>query len=94
MAIGKLDAAETEVNQALRLHPAYREAKLLLAELSVKRNRPEEAVSRLEVLIRDDSTYPEAFRMLAQIYQTFHLDSVKGRTYLEQYDRLRNVANP
>jgi Tfp pilus assembly protein PilF len=88
LALGNLANAKTEIETALQLHPSYLDAQVALAELSARQNRPDEAISHLEKIIQLNPTYAHGYGALAQVYRTFHLDSVRASQYLQRYREL------
>jgi tetratricopeptide (TPR) repeat protein len=64
----QLDAAEGEFQKALRLHPTYWEARLAMSQISLSRNRPQEAIYRLNELVRDNPGFLVGYQTLEQIY--------------------------
>lgn len=66
--IGEFDRAEEEFRKALNLYPDYWIAKFALAQVSVRRGRPAEAIGRLEQLIAANPVMLPAYQSLAQVY--------------------------
>ena len=66
MKLGRLDAAEGMLKQAVSLGAESR-APLLLAELSILQGRPEYAKEMLEESLRRNPTYGPAMRLLARL---------------------------
>ena len=85
---GNLKRASEEVQTALRLHPQYWEAHAASAEISLKENRPGEAVNTLEALIKTNPSYANGYRLLAGVYQSAYHDSVKSLRYLGRYNEI------
>lgn len=90
LALGNLEKADGEVRAALRLHPQYWDAQSTLAEISIRRSRPDEAIAILENLVRDNPAYATGYKQLARIYESARGDSLKARQYQERYDRVRD----
>ncbi len=88
LATSKLDRAEAEFNTAIKLHPSYWDAELGLAQLTLKKNKPQEAVARIETIVQQNPKYVPGYRLLAQVYRSYHLDSAKADFYLRQYNQL------
>jgi tetratricopeptide (TPR) repeat protein len=88
LSVGKLDGAEAELTKALHLHPDYWDARLGLAQLCVNRGRPQEAVARLDTIVQQNPSYAPGYGLLARIYKTSRLDSVKAEQYLRRYQEL------
>ena len=55
--------------------------------ISEKRNHPDEAIILLDELVRDNPSYAEGYRMLAEMYGSTRRDSLKATQYLERYNR-------
>ncbi|MBI4549141.1 MAG: tetratricopeptide repeat protein [Ignavibacteriae bacterium] len=85
---GNLDKAEAALETALRLHPDLWDAQCTLAEIAALRGKPREAVERLESVVQKNPSYAEGYRVLAEVYRAFHLDSVKSTEYLQRYQQL------
>jgi len=60
---------------------------LLQAEIDVKRKAPQDAIATLNGLLERNPEYVDAYRMMAQVYRSFDLDSAKGLHYLEEYNK-------
>ena len=88
MMAGNLEEAEGELNAALRLHPDLHDAQLALAEIAMKRNQPRDAIIRLENVVQSNPSYAPGYAALAQLYTTFHLDSMKADGYARRYREL------
>ena len=88
LAVGALDKAESELKTALQLNSKYWDAQLSLAQVNAKRNQPREAISQLESIVQENPGYIQSYRALAQVYQTFHLDSTKASYYLQRYNEI------
>jgi tetratricopeptide (TPR) repeat protein len=87
-AAGKLERAEQEFRAALQLHPTLWDAQLEIALIAVKKNQLTDAITQLESLIKINPSLAAGYQTLAQIYQTFHLDSLKAIEYLQQFNQL------
>lgn len=93
-AIGKLDDAERELRTAMDLHPSYWDAQVVFAQLAARRNKPGEAIAQLETIVTKNPSCASAYRALADIYASFHIDSVKSRLYLQRSHTLTQEVTP
>ena len=86
---GNLGKASEEVQTALRLHPQYWDAQSASAEISIRENKPGEAVNTLEALIKNNPSYANGYKQLAGVYQFAYHDSAKSLRYLGRYNEIR-----
>ncbi|MBI2620160.1 MAG: tetratricopeptide repeat protein [Ignavibacteriales bacterium] len=91
MMIGRLDQAEEELNKALELHPTNWEARFALAQVSLRRNRPREAIGRLEQLTKDKPDMVPAYQALAQIYAQTG-DTARARLLVDEFHKRNKQA--
>lgn len=87
-ASGRFDDAENALKTAEQLQPSSSLSRLVSAEIAARRSQPERAVAILDSLVRLRPEYPQAYLMLSQVYQAFHLDSLKAVGYHDRYVQL------
>ena len=83
---GQLDDAEREYRTALTLQPDLWDARFSQADVAVRRQRPDEAITRLEELVADNPEYVAGYQALAQLYSRFHNDAEKATYYLLRFN--------
>jgi len=81
---GQLDAAEMEIKNALHLHSTYWEARLGMAQVLLRRNHPQEAVTELRNLVQMNPRMVAAYQTLEQIYAQLG-DTASARWSREQF---------
>ncbi len=85
---GNMDRGQQELQRAIDLNPQYWDARFTLAEVAARLNRWSEARERLEVLLREDPTYVQAYGLLSDAYRQSG-DSTRADEYLLKYDELK-----
>ncbi len=88
LGTGNPDEAARQFNEALRLNPDFIEARIGLAQVATSRGEKNEAVNRLNAIISEYPDFPATYRVIADVYRTFGLDSLKAREYMSTYNRL------
>ncbi|MEX1140188.1 MAG: hypothetical protein WEF53_12650 [Bacteroidota bacterium] len=81
---GQIDRAEEEFAKSIRLHPAYWQAHFALAQLPLRRQQPNEAIARLQKLLKANPEMPAAYQSMAQIYGQMG-DTANARLALDQF---------
>lgn len=87
---GNADEASRQFEEALRLNPDFIEARIGLAQVATSKGRKDEAVSLLNGILADYPDVPVTYRVLADVYRTFGIDSLKAAEYLATYNRLES----
>ena len=66
---------------------------MALAEIALRKNQPDEAIVRLESILKSESSYAGAYRALAEVYRSYKKDTTKANEYQRVYDQLMTVPN-
>jgi tetratricopeptide (TPR) repeat protein len=82
------DQAEREVEEALRLHPEYWDARNLQVEIALNGSEFDRAEELLKDLLNRNPSYAQAYRTLSDLYRTVRGDSAAAASYLRQYEQL------
>jgi hypothetical protein len=88
MLVGKLDDAEREFGVALTLQPDLWDARFGIADVIARRQKPEEAIMKLEELVRENPSYRAGYQVLAQLYYRTRIDTAKAAYYLRRFNEL------
>lgn len=88
MMVGKLDDAEREFGLALTLQPDLWDARFGIADVTARRQKPEEAILKLEELVRENPSYTAGYQALAQLYYRTRIDTAKAAYYLRRFNEL------
>ena len=93
IVVGRFDEAEAELRTARQLHPSLPDVPMALAEIALRKNQPDEAIVRLESILKSESSYAGAYRALAEVYRSYKKDTTKANEYQRVYDQLMTVPN-
>lgn len=81
---GQIDRAEDEFEKSIDLHPANWNAHFALAQLPLRRQRPAEAITRLQKLLKENPDMLAAYQSMAQIYGQMG-DTTRARMVLDRF---------
>jgi hypothetical protein len=92
--VGRLDDAEREFGIALDLQPDLWDARFGQADVAARRQKPEQAIVKLEELVRDNPEYVSGYQALAQLYYRTRIDTAKAAFYLRRFNEATKKTGP
>jgi predicted Zn-dependent protease len=91
---GRLIEADREYRTALALHPELWDAQFGLADVALRSQKPEEAITELEELLKNNPDYVAGYQALAQLHSQYRKDAEKASYYLRRFKELTQQASP
>jgi len=88
----KIESAEPNLSEALRLQPGLAEAKLDLAKIYRSQGKTEQAVRMLQALLASDPDEPDAHYLLFNIYKGLG-QMEEARKELQTFEALKRKTS-